>query len=393
MFSSDLIRKLSLMETPFYYYDLSLLYKTLTQVKTLADEYRFDIHYALKANSNKRLLNEIASYGFGADCVSGNEIKAAIDSGFSSNKVLFAGVGKTDKEIEIALEANIGMFNCESLQELLVVNDLAKKCNKIANIALRINPDVDAKTHKNITTGLNRNKFGINQSELPDIVDKLHSLSNIRVQGLHFHIGSQITDLEVFKYLCLRINDIQTWFASHDIQIDHLNVGGGLGISYVAPDDEPVADFKRYFSIFSQFLERRVDQKVHFELGRAIVAQCGSLMTKVVYTKPGDKNDFVILDAGMTELMRPALYQSYHQIDNLTAEYSQRAESQTDADYQMYTVVGPICESTDCFSEAVMLPVTKRGDLIAIRSAGAYGEVMFSNYNLRDKNQAFYQKS
>jgi len=344
----------------------------------------FDIHYAVKANSNPRILNDIASFGFGADCVSGNEIVAALEHGFAAEKILFAGVGKTDKEIELALAKNIQVFNCESMQEIFVINELAKKHNKIARISLRINPDVDAKTHKHITTGLNENKFGINQTELSDIVEELTNLSNVQLIGLHFHIGSQITDLDVFKNLCLRVNKIQRWFEQQSIAIEHLNLGGGLGVNYEQPDAEPIADFSHYFAIFNQFLERSLQQKVHFELGRSLVAQSGSLISRVVFTKPGTNTNFVILDAGMTELMRPALYQSYHQIDNLSIFKTQGSA------LKAYDVVGPICESTDCFGRAVMLPETSRGDLIAIRSAGAYGEVMFSNYNLRDKNQPFY---
>jgi len=380
MFSLETINKFREQETPFYHYDLKLLRSTLAEVKSLADRYDFEIHFAVKANSNKPILDEILASGFGADCVSGNEVKLSIESGFPSEQVLFAGVGKTDKEIRYALLQNIKAFNCESIQEIEVINDLACEVNQVTEIALRINPNVDAKTHKYITTGLDENKFGINQSDLPFIINKLKELDNVKLTGLHFHIGSQITDMNVFKGLCIRVNQISKWFADHGVTINHLNLGGGLGINYLQPDTENTPDFKTYFSIFDRFLERRENTKIHFELGRSIVAQCGNLISRVVYIKNGLNINFVILDAGMTELIRPALYQSYHQIDNLSS----------DKKISVYDVVGPICESSDCFGKSVKLPETHRGDLIAIRSAGAYGEVMTSNYNLRDRNDPLY---
>jgi diaminopimelate decarboxylase len=380
MFNSEVIELFKQQETPFYHYDLGLLRQTLQRVKSLAEKYQFEIHYAVKANCNRTILKEVLRSGFGADCVSGNEVKLSIENGFSPKQILFAGVGKTDKEIRYALSKNIKSFNCESIQEIEVINELAKENNQITEIALRINPNVDAKTHKYITTGLDENKFGINQVDLPAVIEKLRSLENINLTGLHFHIGSQITDMNVFKGLCLRVNQISKWFADHGVNIEHLNLGGGLGINYSQPDTENIPDFETYFSVFGEFLERTENQKIHFELGRSIIGQCGNLISRVVYIKNGLNINFAILDAGMTELMRPALYQSYHQIDNLISN-KEIAE---------YDVVGPICESTDCFGKSVKLAETQRGDLIAIRSAGAYGEVMISNYNLRDRNEAFY---
>jgi len=380
IFSAQIVQKFESLETPFYHYDLNLLRQTLAEVKRYSDKYNFDIHYAIKANCNQPILSEVLNYNFGADCVSGNEVKLSLQSGFPARQIFFAGVGKTDKEIRYALSKNIKAFNCESIQEIEVIDKLAKESTQIAEIALRINPNVDAKTHKYITTGLDENKFGINQSDLPEVLEKLHKLKNLRLTGLHFHIGSQITDMNVFKGLCIRVNQISKWFADHGVNIEHLNLGGGLGIDYQNPDKNNLPDFETYFSIFNKFLQRNNNQKIHFELGRSLIAQCGSLISRVVYIKKGLNTKFAILDAGMTELMRPALYQSYHQIDNLTGE-GLAAE---------YDIVGPICESTDCFGKSVILPETKRGDLIAIRSAGAYGEVMMSNYNLRDRNPAFY---
>jgi diaminopimelate decarboxylase len=389
MFNQHLISKFNSIKTPFYYYDTTVLNKTLKAVKVESDKYNFIVHYALKANANNELLNIIKSYNIGADCVSGNEVKKAVECKFSSEHIVFAGVGKSDDEINYALDQNIFCFNCESLQEIEVINELAKSKNKTASIALRINPNVNANTHKYITTGLEENKFGINLWELEHVVMQLKNLTNIKLIGLHFHIGSQITDLSSFKSLCLKVNEIQSWFVSHKITIENINVGGGLGVDYHNPDENQVADFAAYFKLFNDFLELRPNQKVHFELGRAIIAQCGTLISKVLYIKNGVNTNFAILDAGMTELMRPALYQAYHKIENISAVNNQQPVSNT----LKYDVVGPICESSDCFGKAVNLPETQRGDLIALRTAGAYGEVMSSAYNLRDRVKAVYSDS
>lgn len=380
MFSSSHIQHFQTLETPFYYYDTTLLQSTLKTIKQ-ANTKNYHIHYALKANSHTILLNLIREAGFGADCVSGNEVKCAVENGFDTNQIVFAGVGKSDKEINFALNQSIFCFNVESKHELEIINQLAANMNKVANVALRINPNVDAHTHKYITTGLEENKFGINPYEFEDVLSLLSSLQHIQLQGLHFHIGSQITDLSVFKNLCLRVNEINYWFIQKGHPLHHINVGGGLGINYREPDSESIVNFENYFAVFNQFLELQAHQEVHFELGRAIVAQCGSLISRVLYIKNGINTNFAILDAGMTELMRPALYQAYHKIENLTNGLDTTTK---------YDVVGPICESSDCFGKAVELGETKRGDLIAIRSAGAYGEVMSNRYNLRDAVKSYF---
>jgi diaminopimelate decarboxylase len=384
MFSPDKIKEFQQYETPFYYYDLDLLRKTLALCSNVANRYSFHIHYAMKANVDEKVLNLIREYGFGADCVSGGEVERAIDVGFDAKKVVFAGVGKSDKEINYALAKGIYCFNVESLQELEVINDLAAKQGVKASVALRINPNVNAYTHKYITTGLEENKFGINQSEFNTVILTLKQLKNVECIGLHFHIGSQITDLNVFKSLCVKVNEIVSWFYDRNLEVKVINVGGGLGVDYHYPDENYIVDFEAYFRIFDQLLERRANQEVHFELGRAIVANSGSLMSRVLYIKNGQATNFAILDAGMTELVRPALYQAYHKIENLSKD-----------DYpvtSLYDVVGPICESADCFGKAVELPETHRGDLIAIRTAGAYGEVMASGYNLRPKVKVVYSE-
>ena len=390
MFNSNIISRFKDLETPFYYYDLGLLRQTLDACKKASDQYGFHVHYAMKANFNPKVLETIQSYGFGADCVSGNEVKAAIANGFDKSKVVFAGVGKSDKEINAALDADIFCFNVESIQELTIINDLAKAKNKKAKVAIRINPNVDAHTHHFITTGLDENKFGINTWQLNDVVETLRKCANLQFIGIHFHIGSQITDLEVYKNLCTRINDMQDWFEDHGFQVKVLNTGGGLGVDYHNPDTNAIANFEGYFKVFKDFLKVKPGQEVHFELGRAMVAQSSALIARVLYVKIGQKKNFLVLDAGMTELIRPMLYQAYQKIENLSRK-SGGGSQKSDLSLK-YDVVGPICESTDCFQKDVELPESFRGDLFAIRTAGAYGEVMASGYNLRDKVQSVYSE-
>jgi diaminopimelate decarboxylase len=392
MFKTDIVKRFEALSTPFYYYDLGLLRRTLENLVSAARNYNFIVHYAMKANTNDVILSTIKNYGLGADCVSGNEIKKAIEIGFSNEHIVFAGVGKTDTEINHALDVNIFCFNCESSQEIEVVNELAGRKGKVARIALRINPNVNANTHHYITTGLEENKFGINLWELEAVIKSIKSSRNLNLIGIHFHIGSQITDLNSFKNLCTRINEIQKWFESHHIYLEHINAGGGLGVNYHEPEKNAIPDFEIFFKIFHDFLERRPNQKIHFELGRSVVAQCCSLISRVLYIKNGLHTNFIILDAGMTELIRPALYQSYHKIENISSRLLQFPFGNSDVSYKYtkYDVVGPICESSDCFGKSVELPETSRGDLFALHSAGAYGEVMASNYNLREKALSVY---
>jgi len=378
MINNITLEKLRKIETPFYYYDLDVLRSTLESVKKESDNSGYKVHYAVKANSNNRILKIICSYGFGADCVSFNEIAAAISAGFSPSEIVFAGVGKTDKDIEAALKANIFCFNCESLPEIEVINQLASKQNKIAQIALRINPYIEAHTHKYITTGIEESKFGINTFEIEDVVKKLSAFENIRLIGIHFHIGSQITRMSVFKSLCARINELQEWFSSHNINLEIINVGGGLGIDYENPEKNP--EFQEYFSLLNEFIDLRPGQELHLEPGRSIIGQCGSLISRVLFIKNGSNTIFAIIDAGMTDLIRPALYQAHHKIENLTST----------GKIFRYDVVGPVCESSDTFAKYIELSETRRGDIIAIRSAGAYGEAMASRYNLRDLPKAVF---
>jgi diaminopimelate decarboxylase len=360
------------LPTPFYYYDLDVLHETLETLRRETKDRGFKVHYAVKANHNARLLNIISSYGFGADCVSWNEIDAAIKAGFKPEEIVFAGVGKSDYEISNAIKAGIFCFNCESIPELEVINEIARGLNKTAVISLRINPLIDAHTHKYITTGIEESKFGIHTWQLDEVLVRISALENLKLTGMHFHVGSQITKMSVFKSLCTRINDIQEIFSSHNVNLEVVNIGGGLGIDYEKPEKAP--SFAEYLALIEEFVELRPGQVLHFEPGRAVVGQCGSLITKVLYIKNGTNTIFAIVDAGMTDLIRPALYQAHHKIENLTSE----------GKLIKYDVVGPICESSDTFAKFYELPETKRGDILAIRSAGAYGEAMASRYNLRN---------
>ena len=382
LFDEGLLSKLQKIATPYYYYDLRILDATLTAIRLAIKDLPYYIHYAMKANSNSPVLQKVKESGFGVDTVSGKEIEWAIKHGFKGNQIAFAGVGKTDEEILIGLQHDVFTFNVESLEELNVIDELAKSENKIAKIAIRLNPNVDANTHHYITTGLDENKFGINLWELNALFELLPKLKNLELKGLHFHVGSQIRDLSVFKILCNRVNQLQREFSDRNLALEHINVGGGLGINYESPDDEIIPDFKAYFKVFENFLELQPQQKLHFELGRSIVGQSAALISKVLYIKKGVKTNFAILDAGMTELLRPALYQTSHYIQNLSKSDIPSSEK--------YDVVGPICESSDCFGKNILLPESKRGDIFAIRSVGAYGQVMSSQYNLREIAKTIY---
>ncbi len=368
------IERFCSMETPFYYYDAALLRDTLRCITNEAGKYEnFCVHYAIKANANAKVLGIIAQAGLGADCVSGGEIQAAINAGFPASKIVYAGVGKSDWEINLGLDKGIYCFNVESTAELEVIEELAAAKNTTAQVCLRINPNVGAHTHANITTGLAENKFGIAMEDMVDVIAKAQSMQHIRFIGLHFHIGSQILDMGDFEALCNRINELQDLLDKQHICVEDINVGGGLGIDYAHPNRVPVPDFTAYFQTYARHLKLRPNQKLHFELGRAVVGQCGSLITRVLYVKQGTHKQFAIVDAGMTDLIRPALYQAYHKIENISNEEAE----------ECYDVVGPICESSDVFAKAIDLNKCHRGDFIALRSAGAYGEIMASQYNCR----------
>lgn len=368
------VNKFRELETPFYYYDVNVLRETLSCINKEAGKYNnFCVHYAVKANANHKVLTIIRESGLGADCVSGGEIRAAIKAGFPTNKIVYAGVGKTDWEINLGLDYDIFCFNVESVPELEIINELAAAKGKTARVAFRINPNVGAHTHANITTGLAENKFGISMEDMDKVIDMVGTLPHVKFVGLHFHIGSQILDMGDFVALCNRVNELQEKLYARQIIVEHINVGGGLGIDYAHPNRQAIPNFTEYFATYHKHLKLRPQQTLHFELGRAVVGQCGSLISKVIYVKQGTNKQFAILDAGMTDLIRPALYQAYHKIENITSEEPM----------ETYDVVGPICESSDVFGKAIDLNKAHRGDLFALRSAGAYGEIMASAYNCR----------
>ena len=372
--------KFQQLQTPFYYYDTELLRETLRAINNEAQKHEgFCVHYAVKANANPRILRIIREAGLGADCVSGGEIEASVKAGFPSSKIVFAGVGKSDWEINLGLDNDIFCFNVESIPELEVINELAAAKGKVARVAFRLNPNVGAHTHANITTGLAENKFGIDMRDMLKVINEAQDMANVKVVGLHFHIGSQILDMGDFEALCNRVNELQLELERHQITVEHINVGGGLGVDYQHPNRVSIPDFKAYFDTYAKKLKLRPGQTLHFELGRAVVAQCGSLITRTLYIKEGSVKKFAIVDAGFTDLIRPALYQAYHKIENITS----------DEPADTYDVVGPICESTDVFAKQIDLNRAHRGDLLAIRSAGAYGEIMASQYNCRRLPQGY----
>ncbi len=384
MFNKELYQYFSQTETPFYFYDMGLFNESLKKLKQAAGKYDYLVHYAIKANANDPILKAVKKIGFGADCVSGNEVRKAIETGIKPDKIVFAGVGKSDAEINYAIDKSIFSFNSESIEEIEVINEWGIEKQKIVPVSLRLNPDIDAITHKYLTTGLPENKFGIPLSFLGKVIRRMGDLSNVNLIGLHFHIGSQIRELSPYIQLCEKVNMIQDiLFDEYGIELDHINLGGGLGINYENPDDELIPDYANFFDTIHTHLKKRKNQKVHFELGRSVVGQTGSLISRVLYIKKGINKEFMILDAGMTDLIRPALYGAQHKIQNISKPEAQIKNFK-------YDVVGPVCESSDSFDDNVMLPMTKRGDLVAIRSTGAYGEIMVSQYTLRNKPGAIY---
>ncbi|MGM9787239.1 MAG: diaminopimelate decarboxylase [Candidatus Cryptobacteroides sp.] len=386
MLDANTIERFDKIATPFYYYDMDLLGKTLDSVAALAEEFDIRVHYAVKANTERRIMEMISSKGFGADCVSGNEVLHAHDCGFDAGRIVFAGVGKSDRDIYEAMKLGIEAFNCESLQEIFVINEMAREYGMKANVSVRINPDIDAHTHKYVTTGLYENKFGISQHEFDKLIDLVIKSQNINFIGLHFHIGSQITRVaEVFALECERVNEIVAYFERNGLEVKNINLGGGLGVDYDDPDGNPVPDFKTWFSTIAAKIARRENQTVHVEPGRSIVAQCGTLISRVLFVKSGETKNFLIMDAGMNDLIRPALYGAYHRIENLSAQMRPFFPS-----HQAYDIVGPVCESSDVWGAGRLLPLSVRGDLMAIRSTGAYGQVMASRYNMKDLAPAVF---
>ena len=386
MLSRDIKSELSGVPTPFYLYDLGLLRKTLATLKQQSERYGYKVHYAVKANFDRRIVDTVREYGLGIDCVSGGELALVREAGFPADCVVYAGVGKSDDEIRYAIKEGICAFNCESRQELQVIDAIAGQMGLRARVALRVNPDVDPHTHRHISTGHADSKFGISYKEIDCLLPELKSYRNVDVVGLHFHVGSQICDMRVFEYFCRRVNTLVEWFEEHGLNdISYLNMGGGLGINYHNPDSEPIPDFESYFAVFNRFLKVPKGAEVHFELGRAIVGQCCEIVSKVLFGKVNAAgHNVAVIDASMAELLRPALYGAYHAIENLDADSSDPVIP--------YTVAGTVCESADIFAEGRELPCLERGDLVSIKSAGAYGMSMASRYNLHRVPNAVYRE-
>ena len=380
MISKQALEAFKNIETPFYYYDMELLRATLEECRSQAGKYGYKVHYAIKANDQQRIVDTVCSYGFGVDCVSGGEIELAVESGFDPAKIVFAGVAKTDAEIRLALKVGIGCFNCESIPEIERIDELAGEMGLRAYIAIRVNPDIDAHTHKYISTGLEENKFGISIRAFDTVVETLSAVKNIDFRGLHVHVGSQITEMSVFALACKRTVDLMHRFERAGFPVKSINLGGGLGVDYEHPVANPMPQFDAWFATVNENLPLAPGQELHFEPGRSLVAQCGDLISRAVYVKQGIDRKFVILDAGMNDLIRPALYQAYHDVENLTS----------DGQMQRYDVAGPVCESSDSWGEGLMVAEAHRGDLFAIHSAGAYGQVMAMPYNRRPFAKAYY---
>lgn len=379
--------RFSVVETPFYYYDMDLLHRTVSRLASLASKYGIKVHYAVKANAEGRVLEVLKDAGFGADCVSANEVVRASACGFAPEDIMFAGVGKTDREIRTALGTGIGCFNVESLPEMEAINDIAAEMGVKAPVAFRVNPNVDPHTHKYITTGLEENKFGISRYEFDAAIAKLRACSNLKFEGIQFHIGSQITDVaNVFGLESRCARELVGYFEERGLEVRHIDFGGGLGVDYEEPDEHPLPEFETWLKALRSAFPADCGYELHIEPGRSLVAQCASLISTVLYVKKGRTKNFVIVDAGMNDLIRPALYGAYHKVENLSAFYLRESMTKD----CVYDVVGPICESSDVWGEGRTMRLTCKGDLIAIRTAGAYGRVMASQYNLRDLAPAVY---
>lgn len=360
--------------TPFYCYSTATLERHYRVFAEAFADVKSVICYAMKANSNQSVLKTLARLGAGADVVSGGELKRALAAGISPDKILFSGVGKTASELRMALEVGILSINVESESELELLSMLAANEGRTARISLRVNPDVDAKTHAKISTGKSENKFGIPISRAREVYARAAKLPNISVTGVDMHIGSQITDLEPLADAFTVLADFVRVLRSDGHAISHIDFGGGLGIPYHA-DREAPPEPKAYADVVKRAV-KGLDCTLLFEPGRMLVGNAGILVTRVLYMKPGEAKNFVIVDAAMNDLVRPTLYEAHHDI--LPVREPQAGTPAFVAD-----VVGPVCESGDYMAKDRALPEPKEGDLLAIMSAGAYGAVQAGTYNTR----------
>jgi len=360
----------AILGTPVYIYSARTISRHFRVFDEAFDGVPHLVCYSVKANSNVAILRLLARLGAGADIVSGGELARALKAGISPEKIVFSGVGKTPEEIRSALEAGILMFNVESLEELEVLSEVARSLGKRAPFALRVNPNVDPKTHPYITTGLKKNKFGIPEEEALEAYKKAKEHPFLYPIGIDAHIGSQLTSISPFVDALKRLKKLWKEVLSLGIELKYLDMGGGLGIVYSNEEPPPPQDYAQ--ALVKEAKE--LSATLILEPGRVIVGNAGVLITKVLYTKKNVSKKFVIVDAAMNDLIRPALYQAYHEIIPVEEKNGEK---------EVVDVVGPICESGDFFARERELPVLKRGDLLAIMSAGAYGFVMSSNYNSR----------
>ncbi len=365
---NDIARKFG---TPCYVYSRAALIDAYQQFSAALQGREHQICYAVKANSNLAVLNVFARLGAGFDIVSGGELQRVLAAGGDARKVVFSGVGKSVEEMRMALDANILCFNVESAAELERLNEVAASMGKVAAISLRVNPDVDAKTHPYISTGLKQNKFGVAYNEAIGLYRKAREMDNIRITGMDCHIGSQLTETSPFIASAEKVLTLVDKLAEEGIHLEHLDLGGGLGIRYDKESPPKIAD---YIGALMSVLKGR-QEKIILEPGRALVGNAGVLLTRVEYLKHGEEKNFAIVDAAMNDLMRPALYDAYHEI--LAVERGQLTS-------ETYEVVGPICETGDFFGHSRELAIGPES-LLAVCSAGAYGMSMSSNYNTRPR--------
>jgi len=358
--------------TPFYLYSLNTLENHFRAFQGAFSKADHLICFSAKANSNIAILRVFIRMGGGVDVVSGGELFRSMKAGASPDKIVYSGVGKRDEEIEYALELPILMFNIESTQELVLINQIAGRMKTRAPVALRVNPDVDPKTHPYISTGLKKNKFGINIQKSLDDYRLANTLPNVKVIGVSCHIGSQLTEVEPFVEAIQRIKELVLKLRAEGMNIQYMDIGGGLGITYNQEEPPHPRDYAQ--ALMKDLKE--MDCTLILEPGRVIVGNAGVLITKVLYTKEGDEKNFIVVDAAMNDLIRPSLYGSYQRVQPV---------HRGDKPEWIADVVGPICESSDFLAKDRKLPRTEQGDLLAVMSAGAYGFSMSSNYNSRPR--------
>lgn len=368
--------------TPLYLYSKNMIIDNFKATDKAFSSVKHTICYAMKANSNFQILKLMASLGSGGDVVSGGELFLALKAGIPANKIVYAGVGKTDQEIKYGIESGIMAFNVESEQELEIINQIANELGKKAPVAIRINPDVDIHGHPYISTGKSINKFGIDIHVALEVFLNAFRMSGIEIVGVHCHIGSQILNLEYYVATAKKISDFVQKLSESGIEIQHIDIGGGLGVhysdmlpKYAEKEGETVPSPAELAQKVIAIL-KPLDCEILFEPGRSIIAETGTLITKVLYVKESRDKNFIVIDAGMNDLIRPSLYDAYHQIVPL---------KRIDGELEKADVVGPICETGDFLAKDRPLPKVQRGDYLAVMTAGAYGYSLSSNYNSRPR--------